>query len=304
METRCPQCQAKFNISAENKGEKVKCPKCEEVFVVEEVVEQGLDVCSGCGSKIGSLEEKRHIDGKVFCLGCEGQIEETKKQAAFSKQGQSSQVSIEICKQCGRELERSKQAYVFEGMIVCGDCNKKLRSGEERIRDSKTVKAIEYVKSQEDSENKISKAGIIISLVIFGLITMSIITGYIVKGQIQRPSSDIRFNYESLMMRHIDLFELIISMGACGCLVLRSFRPKLTFGRGIATFFGGFWVISILTAIITIFIEHGMPSNYSGPAGVLLGMLLAGYPGVLLLRFGFSTKGKFWISKKKVVRDN
>lgn len=33
----------------------------------------------------------------------------------------------EICENCGGEISRSEQAYVFHGMIVCGECDKKLR---------------------------------------------------------------------------------------------------------------------------------------------------------------------------------
>lgn len=35
---------------------------------------------------------------------------------------------IEICSNCGREIGRSEQAYVFEVKIVCAQCDKKLRS--------------------------------------------------------------------------------------------------------------------------------------------------------------------------------
>lgn len=36
---------------------------------------------------------------------------------------------IEICSNCGREMPRSEQAYVFEGKIVCAECDNTLRSG-------------------------------------------------------------------------------------------------------------------------------------------------------------------------------
>jgi hypothetical protein len=36
---------------------------------------------------------------------------------------------IEICSNCGREMPRSEQAYVFEGKIVCGECDNTLRTG-------------------------------------------------------------------------------------------------------------------------------------------------------------------------------
>lgn len=38
-------------------------------------------------------------------------------------------LDIEICSNCEWEIARSEQAYVFEGSIVCGECDNTLRSG-------------------------------------------------------------------------------------------------------------------------------------------------------------------------------
>ena len=38
-------------------------------------------------------------------------------------------IDIEICTNCEWEIARSEQAYVFEGKIVCGECDNTLRSG-------------------------------------------------------------------------------------------------------------------------------------------------------------------------------
>jgi len=38
-------------------------------------------------------------------------------------------IDIEICSNCGREIGRSEQAYVFEGKIVCAECDNTFRSG-------------------------------------------------------------------------------------------------------------------------------------------------------------------------------
>lgn len=39
-------------------------------------------------------------------------------------------IDIEICSNCGREIGRSEQAYVFEGKIVCAECDNALRSNQ------------------------------------------------------------------------------------------------------------------------------------------------------------------------------
>jgi hypothetical protein len=37
-------------------------------------------------------------------------------------------IDIEICSNCGREIARLEQAYVFAGKIVCAECDRSLRS--------------------------------------------------------------------------------------------------------------------------------------------------------------------------------
>jgi len=37
--------------------------------------------------------------------------------------------NIEICSNCKREIDLSEQAYVFDGNIVCAECDKDLRKG-------------------------------------------------------------------------------------------------------------------------------------------------------------------------------
>ncbi len=39
-------------------------------------------------------------------------------------------IDIEICSNCGREIGRSEQAYVFGGKIVCAECDNALRSNQ------------------------------------------------------------------------------------------------------------------------------------------------------------------------------
>ena len=39
-------------------------------------------------------------------------------------------IDVEICSNCGREIGRSEQAYVFDGKIVCAECDNTLRNNE------------------------------------------------------------------------------------------------------------------------------------------------------------------------------
>lgn len=56
-------------------------------------------------------------------------------------------IDIEICSNCGREIGRSEQAYVFEGKIVCVECDNALRSNQ-------TVKPTEIPKPPAEPEPK------------------------------------------------------------------------------------------------------------------------------------------------------
>jgi hypothetical protein len=39
-------------------------------------------------------------------------------------------IDIEVCSNCGRDIARSEQAYVFEGKIVCAECDSALRTSQ------------------------------------------------------------------------------------------------------------------------------------------------------------------------------
>lgn len=105
---------------------------------------------------------------------------------------------IEICSDCGREINRSEQAHVFEGNIVCAECDLKLRSGPEAepVAAPEPVVAPELVtaaepqpetarppktKEQEKQDWCVDKragfiiAGIILCLLSVGLIVIGLI---------------------------------------------------------------------------------------------------------------------------------
>ena len=58
---------------------------------------------------------------------------------------------IEICSNCEREIARSEQAYVFEGKIVCAECDNTLRSGpvNEPVATPEAVAAPETISAVE-----------------------------------------------------------------------------------------------------------------------------------------------------------
>ena len=83
MKTQCPHCKAKINAPSEYKGKKVKCPKCKESFVCVESAETTIPA----------------------------KLSNRPKEVA------------EKCENCGRTIGKLEQTYVYEGDVVCQQCN-------------------------------------------------------------------------------------------------------------------------------------------------------------------------------------
>ncbi len=108
---------------------------------------------------------------------------------------------IEICYNCGREIARSEQAYVFEGEIVCAECDNTLRSNPvdepaatpEAVAAPETITAVESQSeapslsepveqkkaNQNQNENKpvgFIIAGVILCLLGIGLISIGLVS--------------------------------------------------------------------------------------------------------------------------------
>ncbi len=108
---------------------------------------------------------------------------------------------IEICSNCGREIARSEQAYVFEGKIVCAECDNTLRSSPvdgpantpepsalpepiitaepqfeelEQFKPDEQEKEKEY--RQEDEHPGFIIAGVILCLLGIGLISIGLVS--------------------------------------------------------------------------------------------------------------------------------
>lgn len=117
MKTQCPHCYAKFNSRDEHKGKKVKCPKCNQAFV------------------IGPL-------AKV--------------------------TRAESCSRCGREIGEFEQAHVFDGKIICAECNQKLR----KVEDDSTIEQAPSTK--DDTVQRFSNAQPLWHLILLSIATLRI----------------------------------------------------------------------------------------------------------------------------------
>lgn len=92
MKTSCPHCQGKFRAPDKYQGKKVKCPKCSQLFIITPIV-------------VPSAETQNKSTG-------------------------STKIKDEICINCKRTIGPLEQAYVFEGMVICEECDAKLRKSE------------------------------------------------------------------------------------------------------------------------------------------------------------------------------
>lgn len=63
----------------------------------------------------------------------------------------------EVCAKCNREIDRSEQACVFNGEIVCAECDKKLRggSGLQTVRKSELAKNAKQENKSLDKHQKL-----------------------------------------------------------------------------------------------------------------------------------------------------
>ena len=99
MITKCPHCNTRFKAPDDSKGRKTKCPKCEEPFTIHEFAGEAVP---STGAK--DIRKKEP----------------------------------DVCARCARKIGQDEQTYVFKGVIVCAECDKKLRSEDEQEKEEQT----------------------------------------------------------------------------------------------------------------------------------------------------------------------
>jgi len=92
---------------------------------------------------------------------------------------------IEICSNCGREISRAEQAHVFDGNIVCAECNKDLRKGPQpqpTASPEPQAEAASPLKPDEQEEKQRVVVGKSVGFIIAGIILCLLGVGLIVIG--------------------------------------------------------------------------------------------------------------------------
>jgi hypothetical protein len=90
MKTICPKCKSKFNAPNEYNGKKVRCPKCREIFICVEIM--------GMFKAAREAKTTKNVSTK--------------------------------CTNCGRVIKSSEISYGINEIVVCRECNDRLRDQE------------------------------------------------------------------------------------------------------------------------------------------------------------------------------
>lgn len=200
----------------------------------------------------------------------------------------------EICAECGRQMLGSEQACIFEGNIVCAQCDNKLRSKPDvPIQQPVNASCSSFEKKQKQDNQttaKISILGIIVSVFLIFIAFLPEINKLFEEAPLEplnRPT--ISYNQE---VGSSQTLYLLIWIGAGLFLFIRSLLPGLGFLRGCLTVIGAFFTCLGFSLVLFILSKHGFPSNFRA-SGALAGLLFGFFLGVIILIYGFRPKKGF-----------
>ena len=72
MKTQCSHCRAKFNVADQHKGQRARCSKCGQPFVIAAIQEsKPVEICSHCLRTIGADEQMHVFESKIVCGDCD-----------------------------------------------------------------------------------------------------------------------------------------------------------------------------------------------------------------------------------------
>lgn len=103
MITKCPHCNTKFKVRDEYKGKKTKCTKCSQPFTIAEFT-----------AKPSPSTGETDVDKK----------------------------KVEVCAKCGKTIGKLEKSYPFKGVVVCAECDGKLRKSWAEYYNKKRRKVI------------------------------------------------------------------------------------------------------------------------------------------------------------------
>jgi len=243
---------------------------------------------------------KANLNARDECKGKQARCPKCKQQFIITPL--TEYVHEELCARCGRSIGASQQACVFQGQIVCADCDKKLRepsklsTGPEEAPSSETSSRLKLLPFREANWVGIA-VGALLMLVAFG------ISDEQRKSERARPltpHAPIRMPAKPRLPMESDALDSILLFAVGVAFIVRSFLPGFTLLRGISLFFGGlaFGIGNVMVASLVVLIVIMAKGNepvggvmeeapVGGAIGWLLACLLAIAFGIFSLRYAF-----------------
>lgn len=234
--------------------------------------------CPNCKAKFNSPDEG---EGKeVKCPKCAVPF-------VITPLAEKVTVTVEVCTSCGKRIGKLEQACLFEGNIVCAQCDSKLRleSNEpiEQVVNLSDATFEQLRKGNIQATAEVSIGGIIVAVIFVFIAFLPMINDAMVP-----PDRSTRmYNPEIEKFSNISIF--LICLGVAITLFIRSLLGRFGFWRGVLTVLGSYIAFAVITLAGFMLIKHGMPSDYS----VLVGMLIWLLPAAILLKYGFKPKRGF-----------
>lgn len=82
MKTQCSHCRAKFNVADQHKGQRARCSKCGQPFVIAAIQEsKPVEICSHCLRTIGADDQMHVFESKIVCGDCDVKLRSRTAQA-------------------------------------------------------------------------------------------------------------------------------------------------------------------------------------------------------------------------------
>ncbi len=196
-------------------------------------------------------------------------------------------LTVEVCTSCGKRIGKLEQACLFEGNIVCAQCDSKLRlkpngpTEQEVNLSGATLEQIQ--KGNLKAPVEVSIGGMIVAAIFVFIAFLPLI------NKSMEPSGRSTQMYDPEIEKFGDLSTFLTCIGVAITLFIRSLLGRFEFWRGVLIVFGSFIAFATITLLAFMLIKHGMPSDYSG----LVGMLILLLPAAILLKYGFKAKRRF-----------
>lgn len=137
MKTQCPHCKAGFEVPESYVGKRAKCAKCQQAFLV-----------SWCASPTNNPQVS------PVTSGINGDYSKRERAHTSSNGASTTNPKLEVCTNCGAKIGMLEQAHLYQGNVVCSECNQKLNI-QERMPPPHTSSA--QTKKQLETEAEIIK---------------------------------------------------------------------------------------------------------------------------------------------------